>query len=638
MNRLKQLTVMSWVVGLLVLSCTHPTLRDINGLGGAEVEPGRVDETSSSLDAWEKLETRPGEPGVDYNPLELLVVYKPNPLPLPLGLQGVGVGTSANSGAASMPNQILRVNRQFEPLTDAIAYDLGLSIRQQVYQGNINAASFRLADGMDGDVVLAMLRQRFAGQVEHAVYSPLHHAAYIPDDPDFMEGPDGRQWELWRVGCAEAWDYERGDESVLIGLVDTGVRITHDELAGQVLDPQVHFGGYALDVYHNDNTVEDLQGHGTFIAGLVVAAGDNGNTITGVAPGCRVIPVKITDDMSAETLDVVAGCLLAFNLGAKVINISFGTDVEIPIEQDMVNQIWEGGAVLVSVAGNFGDDTIQYPGAFENAICVGGTNKADTRWENSNFGPTVNVAAPAMNLRSCTNNANDRGYYSNGSGTSYSAGIVSGALGLLFSLGPDVTNVMALQALENTGLPVAGFSGDVNRIDAGQAVWELVSNNVAAASQLNISPEVCGKAVEEYYLGMSIQGATKVAKVIYTLDLAPLGTIDENDPVVASFLGPEFSAQLLIPQDSPNQQARVLAEYYSSYHILGGTLEQDVLIYNLLGDTNSDGSVNGLDVEYLQTKIGLTDSDPGFTIFADTNLDGVINELDLAWVGYSWDG
>ena len=535
MNRLIQLIILSLVLGLFVLSCTYQPLRESNRLDSAELGLEGSDLTSSTLDAWEKHSINPGQAGVDYDPAEILVIYNPNPLPLADGIPGVGVGTSPTGSAASRPNQILRENRQYEPITDAIALQLGLSIQQQVYQGQINAASFRLDEALDGDSVLTTLRKRFGGQVEHAVYSPLKHAAYIPNDPDFMEGADGRQWELWRVGCPEAWDYERGDEEVTIAVVDTGVRLTHEELAGQVLDSQVHFPSQALDVFNNDNTVEDLQGHGTFIAGLAVAAGDNGNTITGVAPGCRVIPIKIADDLTATVLDMVAGSLLAYNLGAKVINLSFSSSLDFSIERDMVNLIWNGGSVLVSIAGNYGLEQAEYPGAFENAIGVGGTNKSDALWSGSNWGETVNLAAPAINLRSCIK-SNDSGYFSNGSGTSYSAGIVSGALGLLFSLGPDVTNLMARQALENSGVAVAGFAAEVKRIDVGSAIGELMSNNIAEATKLNTSKLVCGIAIEVDYLGFSIQGATNVAKVRYTLDLVPLGIIDENDPVVLAWM------------------------------------------------------------------------------------------------------
>src|SRR5688500_6653482 len=112
----------------------------------------------------------------------------------------------AGSTAAAQSNPLLRADKHYEPLTDAIAARYGLTIARQIYLGDIRCASFDVPGGLSSAGVLQRIRSEAAAFVAHALYSPLKRARHIPDDPDFLWGPTGPQWSHWQIGCPAAWD------------------------------------------------------------------------------------------------------------------------------------------------------------------------------------------------------------------------------------------------------------------------------------------------------------------------------------------------------------------------------------------------------------------------------------------------
>ncbi len=391
-----------------------------------------------------------------------------------------GAPALAQERASAQGNSILRASRQYEPLTDAIAARYGLQITSQVYLEQINMAGFRVPQALDSAQVLDNLKREFAASLAYAGFSQYYqHCATITDN-DYVNSTttSGPQWGHRRIRLAEAFDYTTGDPAVRIAVVDTGVRITHNELKAQVLDPQVEFPAFNLDVANNDNTVDDSEGHGTFIAGLIAAQVNNGITLAGAGYNCQVIPVKITNGGSALDQDIYEGCLLADQLGAKVINLSFGDVHNDHMLEVMVNQIVGHGKLFVGAAGNNDSSTIEYPGGYTNSLCVGATQYAmddiDTRASFSNYGSWVDIAAPGEFLKSCAWDGNSK--YNNwmdgsGSGTSFAAPLVAAAAGLLWSYKPNLSVSDVRGFLETTGAPATGFNNPaVLRLDIAAAL------------------------------------------------------------------------------------------------------------------------------------------------------------------------
>lgn len=485
----------------------------------------------AELDAeWQAILQNPGIPGVDYDPRKILVEYKP-------GLKAGSFAQLPLAGpaqASAMPNAILRENKQYEALTDAIATKYGLQIDKQAYVGRCNFASFRLPAQADGKAVIAAINTAFAQYIEPCTFERFCKALYVPNDPLYVNSTptSGDQWGHRRIGCSAAWDVTTGDPGVLIAVADTGVRITNVELAGQVLDPQVAFPGEQLDVANNDNTVEDNFGHGTFIAGLIGCAGDNNQWLAGAAYGCKVMPVKIANADTAAQGDMAAGCLLADQLGAKVVNLSWGGPSQAIILRNMADQLYADGVLLVGAAGNDNTTNKDYPGAYDHCFCVGATNKSDGRSSFSNYGTYVDIAAPGQELTSSWYTG-DNDFVINGEGTSFAAPLVAAGAALLWSAAPSLTLQEVWDLLELNGQPTTGFVNSGNqsdpllRLDLAAAFAQIGApvvsaprpNDLIQSSTVNFSATVSGNPDRvEMYLGGVLMETLTSAPWNFSLD------------------------------------------------------------------------------------------------------------------------
>jgi PKD repeat protein len=581
---------------------------------------------------YAKLIATPGAPGVDYDPRQIMVVYKNGSLPaLAAGL------TPHSSRAAAMPNPVLRQNKAYETVTDAIAVKYGIAIKQQVYINDLNLASFDIPQGLAPAAILAQLRLDFAPQVAYALYSPRHKALYAPNDPDYAAGSFGVQWDCWRIRCGSAWDSTLGDSSVWIAVVDTGVRLSHQELTAQVINPAVELPSANCDVVNNDKVPEDTVGHGTFIAGLVAAQGNNGRAITGVAPHCRVLPVKISNDGYATSADSIAGWLLAKNLGAKVINYSFGGYNLVPAEEQAVNQIAAAGVLFVTAAGNEATSQDSYPAAFVNACAVGSTDFDDWCSVFSNWGTYIDVAAPGEGLKS-TSYLGDSQYELDGAGTSFAAPLVAAAAGLLWSYKPALTLSEVRNAIEHHGGMAYNFALPLVRLDTKAALDSVVVPVIPAASGITVAAEsVYGSVVLKPTLSAALVQPKDVVRAKYTLDLPPYNDGGAADVVAQSSTAPDFAAVLSVPT-ADNYVAQLHAEYFSSTDDAGTPIAAQVYVFNQLGDVNCDGAVDLLDLAAYSPLLGVAKGAPGYVPFFDSDLDGLITEADASAVGYFFNG
>jgi len=495
----------------LLISCggqstsIQPPDRDSQQSSAAQTQADAPGDLTTDLDEWQAWLNDPGEPGVDYDPLSITVKYLETAR-LPKGISAAV--PSVGKRAADCRNAILRQNPGFESLTDAIAARYGLEIDSQVYWGAINVAGFRIGADADGEAILARLRSEFADAIEYASFSMLFkHDSFVPNDPDFImssgAGPlYSPLWSLHKIECADAWGITRGDDAVKVAVVDTGVRITHEELQAQVLDPQVEFPDEKLDVANDDNTVEDLDGHGTFIAGQIAAEGNNGRTIVGAAHHCEVMPIKISDGGLASDARIYEGCALGWNLGAKVISLSWGDYHTNPGIESLVDQIWGFGGIFVASAGNDGVTDPHYPSDYANAISVGATDIADARADFSNYSQYVDMAAPGLGIKSCGRDSDsDYGNWTTSAGTSFASPLVAAAAALLWSLDPTLENHEIRNLLENNTAPTTGFTqGTVGRLDIAAALMEVTPIHMTPprptrlihSGTLNLTLEVIG--------------------------------------------------------------------------------------------------------------------------------------------------
>lgn len=266
-------------------------------------------------------------------------------------------------------------------------------------------------------------------------------------------------WGVSKISVPQAWEVTKGDESIIVAVLDTGIDENHRDLAGRVI----------LEINFSDSpTCDDLYGHGTHTAGIIAA----------IAPECRLMNVKVGDDVGrCEASTAARGIIWAVNHGAKVINIGFCVESSPDLEQ-AINYAWSQGAVIVAAAGNEGKSTPVYPAYYANCLAVAATNANDSLALLSNHGDWVDVAAPGFNIYS-TLPQNEYGYKS---GTSSAAAHVSGVAALVFSVAKDtngngVINDEVRQAIESNCSPINATGVGKGYIDAFEAVTEAISSN-----------------------------------------------------------------------------------------------------------------------------------------------------------------
>lgn len=202
----------------------------------------------------------------------------------------------------------------------------------------------------------------------------------------------GEQWNLSQIHADAAHATSTGAGAV-IAVVDSGAQLDHPDLAGRLV------AGH--DFVQDDATPQDGNGHGTHVSGIAVADTGNGIGVASVAPGAKVMPVRVLDDSGAgDSATVARGIDYARTHGADVINLSLGS--EIPIVGAMggdeidaaIRRAIAAGIVVVAASGNNGVPVCEQPAANDGLLCVGAVDKRGQRSFFSSFGQGLGVVAP----------------------------------------------------------------------------------------------------------------------------------------------------------------------------------------------------------------------------------------------------
>jgi thermitase len=300
-------------------------------------------------------------------------------------------------------------------------------------------------------------------------YSPVYHEASA-DNSDFSSCDESTQttysldvgygferWGVSKIEAPQAWQITRGDHSILVAVLDTGIDKDNQDLADRVV---------AEANFTNSPTSDDLYGHGTHMAG----------TIAAIAPDCRLMNVKVADDSGRCEPSVVAkGIIWAVDHGAKVINLSLSMAGS-PSLEEAVSYAWSQGAILVAAAGNKGTSEPCYPGYYEDCLTVAGTNENNALALLSSYGEWVDVAAPGFNIYSELPQSG----YGYKTGTSAACAHVSGVAALVFSVAEDSNGNGAVNdevrwAIEDSCISIAVDGAGQGLVNAYQAVAKAIS-------------------------------------------------------------------------------------------------------------------------------------------------------------------
>ncbi len=311
-----------------------------------------------------------------------------------------------------------------------------------------------------------------------------------PSDPGWAQ-----QWALPQINAPQAWSIVTDTTPLVIAVVDSGLKLDHPDLASQVWTNSDETPGNFIDddgngqiddvhgwhFYHawagstyvprQDANVADDYGHGTHVAGIIGATGNNGLGITGVAWAARVMPVKVLDQYGTGWYsDIAAGIVYAVDNGANIINLSLGGETDSPVLREPIEYAQAHGVLVVAATGNTGGSVL-YPAAYPSVLAVAATDQADQRAAFSNFGPEVDVAAPGVDIYSTWPWVT--GYFTK-SGTSMAAPHVTGVAALVWTHRPQLSAqlVASMIMLTATDIDAGGWDQytGFGRVDAYRAV------------------------------------------------------------------------------------------------------------------------------------------------------------------------
>ncbi|MBD3170286.1 MAG: S8 family serine peptidase [candidate division Zixibacteria bacterium] len=324
--------------------------------------------------------------------------------------------------------------------------------------------------------------------VEHVEPVGLHPIYDTPNDPSY-----GTQWHLPKVEAPSAWDIEKGDPDIVIGIPDTGVDYDHPDLAdhmwindaedinnngifdsGDINNIDDDGNGYIDDVIgydwvdnaswctdndcdNPDNDPMDYHGHGTHCSGIAAAVTDNGTGVAGLDWNGTVMCLRIGYASwfgGTVQMDAAASAInYARNKGVKVISCSWGNSNSGGLGTAVTNFINSGGVLLVA-AGNNNDQNASYLAGRSDCVAVAATDRTDHKASFSSYGTWVDVCAPGVDIYSTVFNNS----YTYMDGTSMSTPLAAGLVGLIFSQNPGFSSLQARQQLYDSCDDIDGIN------------------------------------------------------------------------------------------------------------------------------------------------------------------------------------
>jgi len=317
------------------------------------------------------------------------------------------------------------------------------------------------------DIKKAIQALMKTGVVQYAEPEYLHFINYTPNDPSL-----GLQYHLGKINAYLAWDTQKGDTNVVIGITDTGTDWDHPDLVNSIKynynDPidgtDNDNDGYidnfrGWDISENDNNpMVDNSDHGSHVSGCSSATTDNNIGVAGSGFNCKFIMVKCSKQASTNAIDNgYEAITYAADHGCSIINCSWGGAGGSQFGQDACNYATiNKGCLVVASAGNNGNDILSFPAAYNNVLCVASTGNNDVKSSFSNYGYWVDVCAPGSNIYATL--------YNNGyaflSGTSMSSPVCAGGAALVKSQYPSYSGLQVGEKLRVTCDNIYGIGGN----------------------------------------------------------------------------------------------------------------------------------------------------------------------------------
>lgn len=435
----------------------------------------------------------------------------------------VGIGISnASGGDEQIPmyveSEILIKYKPHVSRAAQEAYSTQFGARRLGEFRSVGVHQLELPPGVSVEEGIKMFRLN--PDVEYVEPNYIRRISAIPNDPFFS-----KLWGLNNTGrsgttdadidAPEAWDISTGSDTVVVAVIDTGVDYKHPDLKANIwTNPGDPSGGgdnddngyiddiRGWDFVDGDSNPMDLNGHGTRVAGILGAVGNNATGVTGVAWSVKIMPLRVLDAKGIGSVaDEIAAINYARENGAHIINASLvGTSFS-QAEKDAIEAFGSAGGLFVAAAGNSGDDNDRsptYPASHPsfNIIAVAATTQTDALLTYSNFGQaSVDLGAPGAGIMSTL--PDDK--YGFISGTSAATPHVAGTAALLKAKSPALTNLELKDDILKSVDTVSSLSGKVatgGRLNAAAALARILLEQQSPPPTLSPTPSSEGGGEE----------------------------------------------------------------------------------------------------------------------------------------------
>lgn len=318
----------------------------------------------------------------------------------------------------------------------------------------------------------------------------LPKPCYTPNDP--FATPSG-QYHLQKINAFGAWDTNKGDSSIVIGITDTGTEPGHYDLNGSIKrnlnDPPDmidndadgytdNYMGWDLGMNDNDPTWQSNP-HGVHVCGIAGASADNNQGGAGVGFNCKILPVKISD-AGGNLVAAYEGIKYAADHGCSIINCSWGGFSGGQYGQDIIDYATiNKGCLVVAASGNYASSADFFPASYNGVLSVSATNASDLLWVGSDYGYSIDVCAPGESISS-TWPANA---YTQLSGTSMASPCAAGAAGIVKSQFPAYNGLQVAERLRVTSDNIYPQNpGYINKLGNGRINLYRALNDPASPS------------------------------------------------------------------------------------------------------------------------------------------------------------
>lgn len=398
----------------------------------------------------------------------------------------IAVRLAPGARLAENPDGTIGVVRDWESLAGVEPVAPGLGLRETASLPRLGIRVLEPTEsgasdvGVGRDLEAAAAAFRLTPGVVWAEVSRPLYACLTPNDPLYTAGHYSSvgQWGPPRVGLPAAWDITTGAADVVVAVLDSGLNKDIADFSGRIVSPYSALSRSSLWP-----AWQDTLGHGTAVAAVAAARGNDGQGMAGAAWSVKIMPVKISEAGESDTTILAAAIEYAVNQGADVINVSFSGRQTSQALTTAVAYALNHGVVVVAAAGNDGIRSVAYPAALPGVIAVGATTRTDERWPKSNQGTELDVVAPGSQILSYSFKSPTS--FALWDGTSLSSPLVAGVAALMLSVDGSLVPEQVAKVIKDTADDLGEVGWDEQYgwglLDAAEAV-ERARNHVTSTT------------------------------------------------------------------------------------------------------------------------------------------------------------